>query len=174
MQYRHDGLHFIFFHLHSLLPLVLGCLRQIAMKDKDTPTSRLAVLRHWRPQLPWNSVLCTRRAQNIALDTNVSSVALEPLEALQKDVRIWPAHQQTIISFRTCQGPAERKPGLSPEHQWVVLSPGQFHRPVGRHHLQDPLVSLHPSEDEHLPRTTYSLQPALSGTNSSLVGALKN
>ena len=79
------------------------------------------------------------------------------------------AYQQTIIFFRTYQGRTEKNLGLSPAHQWVLLSQDQFHRPVGRHHLQDPLVSLHPREDEHLPRTSTVLQPVLSGTNSTLV-----
>ena len=64
-----------------------------------------------------------QRAQNIALDTSVLSVAPEPLRPFRKMSGFGSAHQQTIISFRTCQGPAERKPGLSPAHQWVILSP---------------------------------------------------
>ena len=82
--------------------------------------------------------------------------------------------QQPFISrLSFSSGPTralqEENLGLSPAHQWVLLSQDQFHRPVDRHHLQDPLVSLHPQEDEHLPRTSTVLQPALSGTNSTLV-----
>ena len=113
---RHDwvtSLYFLSFTSTHSLAISTGMpqTKQLAWKGCRRTYQQASCLKTLETTTSLELSTVHQRAQNIALDTSVSSLAPEPLRPFRKMSGFGSAYQQNIISFRTCQGPAEKKPG---------------------------------------------------------------